>query len=102
MTEDEAKTKWCPFVRLCVKGASAGNRYGTQHTTIENPSECRCIGSQCMAWRVSKPSVPKGSLTFNRTGKTCKVGEVECENYEGRILTQDQPEEGYCGLAWKQ
>lgn len=77
MTEDEAKKKWCPFVRLCVKGQSAGNRYGDENGTIENPSSCRCIGSDCMAWRWADgmPSI---------TGKPKNM----CE--------------GYCGLAGKQ
>lgn len=34
MTEEEAKTKWCPFARD-VDGAPTTN----------------CIGSACMAWR---------------------------------------------------
>lgn len=50
MTEDEAKTKWCPFVRFhgtpsddCVP-----NRSGSFSDTT------RCLGSECMAWREKK------------------------------------------------
>ena len=46
-TEEEAKTKWCPFVRFhgtpsddCVP-----NRSGSSTDTT------RCLGSACMAWR---------------------------------------------------
>lgn len=46
VTEEEAKTKWCPFVRY---GATAAvnrdfqSQYSDRH--------CHCIGSACMAWR---------------------------------------------------
>lgn len=59
MTEEDAETKWCPFVRVDgdENGAStAPNRWpqdlvGTQ--SVENPFGVsnRCISSQCMAWR---------------------------------------------------
>lgn len=46
MTEDEAKTKWCPAFR--------GNDHGTNR-----PNEIGglgfCIGSACMAWREEPP-----------------------------------------------
>lgn len=69
MTEDEAKTKWCPFARvdvsvrsvdshLIVNIAGGGNRMldGNQRREDggqfhENPIQARCIGSACMAWR---------------------------------------------------
>ena len=46
MTEEEAKTKWCPFVRL-HGGDMSFNRYGAGET----PPMGLCIGSACMAWR---------------------------------------------------
>jgi hypothetical protein len=53
MNEDEAKTKWCPMVRLIdgqPPGGAATNRayqeFGTEHA-LSN----RCIGSACMMWR---------------------------------------------------
>jgi hypothetical protein len=49
MTEDEAKTKWCPFTRSNV-GGDAGNRPMTFGNGGLNP-ERSCIGSACMAWR---------------------------------------------------
>ena len=42
MTEEEAKTKWCPFAR---NGGEAGcNRL----------QSTECLGSACMAWRWSE------------------------------------------------
>lgn len=64
MTEDEARTKWCPFSRV-VFGYKDGttqtfNRFvapiGDEETdkiveAIRQSPGARCIGSECMAWR---------------------------------------------------
>ncbi len=47
MTEEEAKTKWCPMVRINValnaaQGVGAFNRDG---------GDFDCIASDCMMWR---------------------------------------------------
>lgn len=77
MTEDEAKTKWCPFVLSYMENRHGSttppsNRYEVQTEsgwkTNESPSSCRCIASDCMAWR-----------------------------WGG--FTQDGDDMGYCGLA---
>jgi hypothetical protein len=50
VTEEEAKGKWCPHVRIMMGGAAnsvAVNR---------GSSVVRCIGSECMAWRWVKGS----------------------------------------------
>lgn len=54
-TEKEAKTKWCPFANF-QSGQGGGNRWAHGHDDHEpyegmNPVPCRCIASQCMAWR---------------------------------------------------
>lgn len=43
MTEDEAKTKWCPFTR--VGFADHGG------TNNRHDGGLNCIASACMAWR---------------------------------------------------
>ena len=54
MTEDEAKTKWCPFAKaLDPTGKVASNRMDYDFESgANNPDpDCLCLGSGCMAWR---------------------------------------------------
>lgn len=60
MTEDEAKTKWCPFARNLgtltkpVHGVEAVIASGTQNRGYQMGGalrNCLCIGSACMAFR---------------------------------------------------
>ena len=64
MTEDQAKTKWCPFARVVTAQVAsevvfhpanrAAIRYDDGRLEInDNPEHARCNGSACMAWRTS-------------------------------------------------
>ncbi len=83
MTEDEAKTKWCPMVRYGVAddGKCSTNRspevWGPQHGATSRVN-AHCIGSQCMAWRL----MPK----------------LEDPASGIKMI----PDGGYCGLAGEQ
>ncbi len=84
LTEEEAKTKWCPFARC--------NGETEDHYPISNRGDVmmprndtfaegfRCLASECMAWR----------STDNKTFP-CAPGD------------EPRPSEpaGYCGLAGK-
>ena len=50
MTEDQAKTKWCPFVRTGLTAGMAVNRHVADYGVYD---ETRCIGSGCMMWRAA-------------------------------------------------
>ena len=64
MTEDEAKTKWCPFVRWAgstdkpIDARAFGNNRGRIDKNQHNP---HCIGSACMTWRWDETRNPDGS-----------------------------------------
>lgn len=74
MTEDDAKQKWCPMVRL-------GDRDKTERTM--------CIGSDCMMWRKDGERYATGKDKIVDAGHGRKT--IQKEYIEG----------GYCGLAGK-
>ena len=89
LTEDQAKTKWCPMVRYVpARKFSFGrikvavNRWLDSDETQLSPMPSCCIGSDCMAWR------------WECTGA---VGYFA----DGTAVEGDHKESGYCGLAGK-
>lgn len=75
MKESEAKTKWCPFVRVLEDEGAAFNR-DWDGALLKS---CLCVGSACMAWR----------WWWGRAEST------------PRIKVGDGQDEGYRGLAGK-
>lgn len=58
MTEEEAATKWCPFARVTdIDGkTAASNRWENiddEDDSFGPQANSYCLGSKCMAWRVS-------------------------------------------------
>ena len=110
MTEDEAKTKWCPFVRLkfaATSDAPSCNRDEGQTASFKR--QTMCIGSACMAWRwlplladeafknaVIKAAGDIGDKTENRHKAAAHV----IANRAAYGLPT-QPFDGFCGLAGK-
>lgn len=62
MTEDEAKTKWCPMVRFGHVAGMAINRYAQmQKGAVDSWYEqTRCIASECMMWRYNIANATNG------------------------------------------
>ena len=65
MTEDQARTKWCPMARVVVTHES-GAQFGPMNRTescgddkFMKPMGSFCIASACMAWRWSAAEPPK-------------------------------------------
>lgn len=83
LTEDEAKTKWCPLARAtnCGELPVAVNRIGKAPD-----NDCRCIASVCMAWR-----------KFDQTGMGPN-GEKRDRDLDGRTRWVDR---GFCGAFGK-
>lgn len=81
MTEGEAKTKWCPFVRYPC-GYKAINR--PTSAIGDDGNRGSCIGSECMAWR--------WKVTPQQVTEAWRD-----EPEHTRITSSD----GFCGLAGK-
>ena|SRR3569833_914816 len=92
VTEDEAKTKWCPFARRAVLVrdtetkqltgvVASGNRF------VRSANNPRCIASACMAWRGRQTTEfsSRAEAAFRRDGRRLSPGPGDMD--------------GYCGLA---
>lgn len=93
MTEEEAKKKWCPFVRIS-DGENLNEPITSRLIPLEDhgSGETNCIGSACMAWRwEERKTVPaEGYQT------------PEGQSVVTRYMTIDPQEgAGFCGLAAK-
>lgn len=94
MTEEEAKTKWCPFARVVQPAgdwapAPAGNREIMGGAVGALNGANLCIASACMAWRWEY--APDGSFNTRMEGPHLTVVE--------RVPNLARTESGYCGLA---
>lgn len=74
MTEEEAKTKWCPFTHSAylIKLDAEETLVSSSDRSLPSASATRCIASACMAWRW---------------------------HYSSRGEKPDRPPGGHCGLA---
>lgn len=83
-TEDEAKTKWCPFVQIALD--AAGSRYATNRGEViakGEPINLNCIGSHCNVWR--------------ETTKEVRIDDSDIPVARRKFKTEVTG--GYCGLA---
>ena len=95
MTEEEAKTKWCPHARAQNGNeTTAINRY---RNGID--PECLCVGSACMAWRWTER---RGDGPVEETMESPPPDRpVGMRWYRGTDRWGLFPLWGYCGLAGK-
>jgi hypothetical protein len=79
MAEEEALTKWCPFVRTHVATVDGPISVNRHRWPDESTRGYRCIASQCMAWRWGDNTV--------------------CTYPDGTRQLPQAEWRGYCGLA---
>lgn len=122
MTEDEARTKWCPFARVAMDYHEGPNRFivgfnrdmlGPESYDPDDQNfsyePTRCIGSACMAWRwlplmadeafknaIIKAVVDIDDKSENKTRATRHV-----MTHRAEYGLPEKPFAGYCGLAGK-
>jgi hypothetical protein len=95
MTEDEAKTKWCPFARGIIEHGGNRMAYGAGEPALPDEAQVEygaemadlfpCIGSACMAWR----------WRYEQTNKP-PLGQASWPQVEPIYARTEQ---GFCGLA---
>jgi hypothetical protein len=101
LTEEEAKQKWCPMVRLV---AVSGKNEVINHTSYNramhvtdiqmiNPCGSFCIVSDCMMWRREDQETWIDRIEESRK-KSCPAMSAQ----EAADLL---PRQGYCGLGGK-
>ena len=107
MTEEEAKTKWCPMVHFRYLGSimehNKGTAYEERVMELDEKKDrlSRCIASGCMMWRIAyKQEKREGhsggkQMLFSRGVDTGR--ELIQEGHDLWML----PESGYCGLGGK-
>jgi len=55
MTEEEAKTKWCPMIQVTSSQSFNDVEYGDNRGTGD--SSHHCIASDCMWWVEDQPEI---------------------------------------------
>lgn len=110
VTEDKAKTKWCPFARVSRNGG--GNRYPMDNDLADATAFARCIASDCMAWRwnekpgheyderwIDKPAgemnPPFSNCPEDYEVSMCGIG----YSYRAQKQIGDRPGTGHCGIT---
>lgn len=92
MTEDEAKTKWCPFARVGSEKTGIGS-INRDWAIVEKTMAANCIGSTCMAWRwrmVANPEwQPENPMALYPARN----------HYSATPQGVPSKTDGYCGLA---
>ncbi len=100
MTEDEAKTKWCPFAN---QGAVSAFRIISAQGTGSG-AHTLCIGSACMVWRDRSPEpMDLVAIHVDPTDPSHGLMTVHRESAQINkwpILSDPVPAgTGFCGLA---
>ena len=111
MTEDEAKTKWCPKAVVLESYAEKASFNVTIKDEQENFG--RCIGSACMAWRWGIDTRSPAERCFDDTGlntsewrakyreNPASAGCNDHAAFDRMYGKPEQPTHGYCGAFGK-
>jgi hypothetical protein len=100
LTEEQAKTKWCPHVRQAVEheeGLRVADRELTMTNVDHTPNTitANCIGSACMQWRWAQKRNP------DFVPKNYMVATLPTHPADHVSPFIEDTSRGYCGLAGK-
>lgn len=89
VTEEEAKTKWCPHVRVMNFAPDASHNPAVNRPT----ADYHCIGADCMAWRWVDQKLGHSLEYMQRKHGRERGAEMH------KRFCQEHPLRGFCGLA---
>ena len=112
LTEDEAKTKWCPYFQVSTSVCGEYSNQDVQVNRNLDSTVCNCVASKCMAWcwvkmtniiisGRCKKCLGNYYYEYKATGEQLKNG-MHCNC--GDRQHHSKPtfvQKGYCGLAGK-
>lgn len=102
MTEDNAKTKWCPHAIASHQDPRAGFRDDDVDARFVN---FPCIASRCMAWRWLSHNVTDGAFLaalaqrMKDTGEKGPIAIAYVQKHREEFGLPTAPTVGWCGLA---
>jgi hypothetical protein len=76
LTDEQARTKWCPHVRGIHSDGETGNRHSRTGGDVAASDVLmyRCIASDCMAWRIMFDHIGNADSGRGYCGLAGKVG----------------------------
>lgn len=102
MTEEEAKTKWCPFSRCFDKGHQVAGYNRCEDGLVPLPTGSFCMGAACMAWKFDEQifNRPTELWSKSRNKKVCSAYSDDAEWRPVTGKSDDEPPlpHGYCSL----
>ena len=112
LTEEQAREKWCPFVRTMAvtegNVAASGFNRVAQLPDTNGVMSATCIGSACMAWRkmpddFDRVFVPALADAWGPSPGPewvlSATAHASDRNGPGQYWAKRRDDRGYCGLA---
>lgn len=111
LTEEQAKTRWCPMTRL--DSSYENNPSLNREMDGSVARGALCIASECMMWREHVIEYEKkhfhklGDETFDQMYERYEAFGKENPDWtqedvgSGLLYTKPKPQRGWCGLAGK-
>lgn len=101
LTEEEAKNKWCPHVRIDMGASVVANYYNSDDFVS-------CIGAECMMWRWLPLTVNNSAFIKAAKKVAIEIGDNTTSRSKAVAYVHDnrakyglpaKPYLGHCGLA---
>lgn len=88
MTEDEARQKWCPMVRVTITRNDAtwqGNMLTNRGQIPAANTDTLCIASDCMMWKATDNEIKENAQGPIEDGHAMKASDYVAAGYCGLV-----------------